>query len=145
MGVTCTPKCGLGDSRVIGRFELTPTPMNYGVFLRTLRHQDERFQAGSNTLTKATERTASGSKTAGCRCDTNHTGSEFDMCCILTRRKEGALQVPRDRGIFVILAVSRISLLMVYILRSLLFAFRYYSYTAQRALAGGLYTIFIVF
>jgi hypothetical protein len=81
--------------------------MNYGVFQRTLRHQDERFQAGSNTLTKATERTASGSKTAGCRCATNHTGSEFDMYCILTRRKEEARQVPRDRGIFVILAVSR--------------------------------------
>ena len=48
---------------------LTPTPVNVGELPRTLDRQNGRFQACSCTSMNVAERTAAGSKTAGCRCD----------------------------------------------------------------------------
>jgi hypothetical protein len=50
---------------------LTPTPVNVGERPRPLRHQNERFPAGSCTSLNAAERRAAGSTTAG---------RKFDSC-----------------------------------------------------------------
>ena len=48
---------------------LTPTPVNSGELPRTLDRQNRAIQAPACTSLNVPERTAAGSKTAGCRCD----------------------------------------------------------------------------